>query len=117
MPRQSVRLAEKEARAAIVRAAVLEHIDLRDAILEKAILEGRLFGADENAHRTPNPSKLKMWGKVQTVCKSWLDFANAQPDILRKVLGAKPSCMLEVSARCCAFLFPHHTDLAPPPKG
>lgn len=89
--RKSKRLAEKEARAAVVREAVISDPDLRDHILHLAIFTQPFHAVKDFALEGPNLTQLKMYGRLATVCKTWSTAIRGKPDIMRKIL-ATPAC-------------------------
>ena len=84
--RKSNRLAEKEARAAIVRNDVLSDPDLRDHILNLAIFTSPYFVSRDTALLTGKVSKFKIWGRLACVCKEWATAVRSTPDIARTIL-------------------------------
>jgi hypothetical protein len=110
--RKSKRLAEKEARAAVVREAVISDPDLRDHILHLAIFTQPFHAVKDFALEGPNLTQLKMYGRLATVCKTWSTAIRGKPDIMRKIL-ATPACNSLAEVRAAAFA-PAHLFLSLP---
>ena len=96
----STKAKKQTAAARLVGEEVFRTPELRDTILEWAIFrppKRNPSGSTSKGH------KLKVYGKLATVCKEWESAVRGQSDMLKKILS-------QYSKACSPEVCGHHTQ-------